>query len=136
MNKYITFVNNNIFKYRSNCRKIHKRNKNLIGLVNDHHVIPKSLKGHQLLKTTNFNINQNYNLYIMPNSIRSVKLLNLRENTMIHIGGHLKYNAYVRNQLNIINAYNSYDEKCYYFWLFLHYLKQNLKYNEENIPWN
>lgn len=40
---------NNIFKYRSLCRKIHKQNKEIIGLVNDNHIIPKSLKDHKLL---------------------------------------------------------------------------------------
>ena len=136
MRRLNTFDNNNIFKYRSICRKIHKKNKRLVGLVDDHHVIPKSLKKHKLLKLTNFNIDQNYNLYIMPNNIKTIELLNLKENTMIHSGGHLKYNAYVKNQLNVINKYRNYDEKCYYLWLFLHYLKKNLKFNEDNIPWN
>ena len=44
------YVNNNIFKYRGKCRRIHKQNKNYIGLVNDHHVIPKSLKNHNLFQ--------------------------------------------------------------------------------------
>ena len=62
------FSNNNIFKYRSLCRKIHKQNKEIIGLVNDTHIIPKSLKDHKLLKITHYKINQNYNLFIIPNS--------------------------------------------------------------------
>ncbi len=131
-----TFDNSNIFKYRNICRKIHKENKKLVGLVDDHHVIPQSLKNHELLKLTNFNIDQNYNLCIMPNSMKTIELLNLKENTLIHIGGHLKYNTYVKKQLNIINKYKSYDQKCYKLWLFLHYLRKNLKFNEDNIPWN
>ena len=99
MRRLNTFDNNNIFKYRSICRIIHKKNKRLVGLVDDHHVIPKSLKKHKLLKLTNFNVDQNYNLYIMPNNIKTIELLNLKENTMIHSGGHLKYNAYVNNQI-------------------------------------
>ena len=85
-----TFDNSNIFKYRSVCRKIHKKNKKLIGLVDDHHVIPQSLKDHKLLKLTDFNIDQNYNLCIMPNSMKTIELLNLKENTLIHSGGYLK----------------------------------------------
>ena len=137
MNKYKhTFDNNNIFKYKSVCRKIHKKNKNLVGLVNEHHIIPKSLKKHKLLKITNYKINQNYNLFIMPNNVSSVKKLNLRKDIMIHIGGHLRYNNYVKKNLDNIYKYKKYDERCYYLWLFIHYLKKNLKYNEENIPWN
>lgn len=131
-----TFVNNNIFKYKSKCRRIHKQNKNYIGLVNDHHVIPKSLKNHNLLKQTNFCVNQNYNLYIMPNSFAAARYLNLRNDIMIHQGSHNKYNLYVRKELNKINEMNTLDEKNYYLWLFLHFLKKNLKYNEDNIPWN
>lgn len=132
----MTFHNNNIFKYKSICRMIHKKNKKLVGLVHDHHVIPQCLKDHSLLKETNFEINQNYNLYIMPNSKKSLSILNLRHNTMIHNKNHLKYNSYVKEQLNILNMYDTLDEKNYYFWLFLNYLKKNLKYNEDNIPWN
>ena len=132
----MSFTNNNIFKYRSLCRKIHKKNKNLIGLVNDHHIIPKSLRHHSLLKTTNFKINENYNLYIMPNSEKSLKILNLRKDTLIHNGGHLKYNKFVKKNLNIISSFKSYDEKCYQLWLFVNFLKDNLRLNKENIPWN
>ena len=61
-----TFVNNIIFKYRNIDRYIHKKNKHLMGRVNDHHIIPKHLKTHILLKNTNFQVDQNYNLFIMP----------------------------------------------------------------------
>lgn len=129
------FSNNNIFKYRSLCRKIYKQNKEIIGLVNDHHIIPKSLKNHKLLKITNYKINQNYNLFIMPNSKNTIKILNLHPNTIIHDGSHVKYNFYVKQNLNKILKYKSIDEKKYYLWLFVSYLKDNLKINKENIPW-
>jgi hypothetical protein len=133
---YKTFINNNIFKYKSKYRRIHKQNKNYVGLVNDHHVIPKSLKNHNLLKQTNFCVNQNYNLYIMPNSFAAARYLNLRNDVMIHQGCHNKYNLYVKKELNKINELTTLDEKNYYLWLFLHFLKKNLKYNEDIIPWN
>lgn len=129
------FSNNNIFKYRSLCRKIYKQNKEIIGLVNDHHIIPKSLKNHKLLKITNYKINQNYNLFIMPNSKNTIKILNLHPNTIIHDGSHEKYNFYVKQNLNKILKYQSIDEKKYYLWLFVKYLEDNLKINKENIPW-
>ena len=129
------FQNNNIFKYRSLCRRIHKQNKQILGLVNDHHIIPKSLKNHKLLKFADYKVNQNYNLFIMPNSINSVNILNLNPNTIIHNGSHIKYNLYVKKKLNKIYEYKSNDEKKYYLWLFVNYLKDNLKINKENIPW-
>lgn len=129
------FCNNNIFKYRSICRRIYKQNKQIVGLVNDHHIIPKSLKKHKLLKITNYKINQNYNLFIMPNSKNTIKILNLDPNTVVHNGSHIKYNFYVKQNLNQIQKYKSNDEKKYYLWLFVNYLKDNLKINKENIPW-
>lgn len=129
------FVNSSIFKYRGQDRKIDKKSKNLIGLVNDHHVIPKSLHKHRALTRVDYQIHQGYNLMIMPNQPGVIQKLNLHPNTLIHQGGHMKYNSYVKNNLDALNNLKSNDELAYYIWLFVDYLKKMSKRNGD-LPWN
>jgi hypothetical protein len=121
------FVNSSIFKYRGQDRKIDKKSKNLIGLVNDHHVIPKSLHKHRALTRVDYQIHQGYNLMIMPNQHGVIQKLNLHPNTL--------YNSYVKNNLDALNNLKSNDELAYYIWLFVDYLKKMSKRNGD-LPWH
>ena len=123
-----------IFRYRGFDRRNHKRNNNLIGLVDDHHLIPKHLKKHKLVKCLNYDIHGNFNLYIMPNRNGKDKL-KLADNIRIH-KAHYNYNLFITDNLNkIYNNNKSFDERDYNLWLFVSYLRGNLKYNTIKIPW-
>lgn len=128
-------LNQGIFRYRGLDRLFHKRLKGYQGYVNDHHIIPQSLKQHKLIREVDFDIHSNDNLFIMPKK-KAFDKFNIHPKTMVHEGNHLKYNTYVKSHLNIINTYHTPDERCYYLWLFMSYLKKNLKYNKDNIPWD
>lgn len=121
------------FRYRSSYRKNFKKNKGYTNYVEDHHVIPKQCKNHKLLQNINFDINSSNNLYIMPNNCASKKF-NLNPDTLVHQGGHIKYNYYVKNNLDYIYQLNK-DAQQYEFWLLLNHLKSNMKNNKDGIPW-
>ena len=125
--------NNDIYKYRSNARKLYKKEKKYEYLVEDHHCIPRQWKNHEVIERLDFDINSSDNLLIMPNN-KGKKYLNLDPNTIVHQGGHSKYNLFVKKNLDEINT-KCYEECRYEFWLFLHYLKKNIQNNEDNIPW-
>jgi hypothetical protein len=55
---------------------------------------------------------------------------------MVHEGSHLKYNEFVKENLDKISIYPNDDDKSYNLWLFISFLKPNLKFNKDNIPWN
>ena len=38
--------------------------------------------------------------------------------------------------LDKISTFTNNEEKCYNLWLLISYLKRNLKFNKDNIPWN
>ena len=39
-------------------------------------------------------------------------------------GNHLKYNSFVKYNLDVINNYQTQEEQCCYLWLFVCYLKK------------
>ena len=128
-----TFSSQDIFRYKSRMRRKFKEENNYINHVQDHHCIPKEWREHQLLQRVDFDINSSKNLIIMPNALGK-KELNLHPDTLVHQGGHYKYNQYVKMHMDDI--YQKPDDECKYeFWLLLHHLKSNMKFNEENIPW-
>ena len=124
------------YTYKSKARKSLKYNLNLNKYVQDHHIIPKQWKNHKLIKKYNYNINAANNLILMPNKLGH-RELQLPSYQIIHDGGHLEYNKFIKQNLDHILEYY-YDEEYqqYQFRLFLYYLKDNLPYNKDNIPWN
>lgn len=128
-------INQGIFRYRGLDRKFHKCLKGYYGYTNDHHIIPKSLQNHSLIKSINYDINSNDNLFIMP-KYAALHKFNMHPNIMVHEGNHLKYNAFVKQNLDEIFQYPNNQERCYYLWLFVCYLKKNLKFNNDEIPWD
>lgn len=128
-----TQTHRDYFKYRSCNRRNFKKSKGYINFVEDHHIIPKQWKTHDLLQSIHFDLNSSNNLYIMPNKY-AMKRFHLHPDTLIHQGGHRKYNLYVKEQLDYIYGLNE-DAQSYEFWLLLHHLKSNMKYNKDGIPW-
>ena len=123
-----------IYRYGSKARKEFKIKKGYIGFVEDHHCIPKQWRNHKLIERLEFDINCSNNIVIMPNKKAKYEL-DLFPNTLIHENGHRHYNTYVKHNLDLFTR-KPYDESKYDFWLFLHHLKFNMKYNDDNIPWN
>lgn len=127
-------IANSIFRYRGWDRKVFKKNKNYIGYVNDHHIIPKQHKNHYIIKNTNYDINGNFNLIIMPTKKGKIKL-NLHPNVLYH-HSHPEYNKYIKKELDkILLETNNIEEAEYILWLYVHYLRDNLVIKKDNIPW-
>lgn len=123
-----------IFKYRGKDRRIFKKSKGYLGFVDEHHVIPQQHKNHFVLKKIKYDMNSNFNLFIMPNS-KAKNYINLHPDTLIH-RNHPKYNKFVKLNLDMINKKcRTNDEIEYNIWLFVNFLKDNLVFNKENIPW-
>jgi len=70
----------------------------------------------------------------MPTS-EGIITLNLDPQTLIHDRGHFQYNRFVGKQLAVILKEPTLDMKKYQFRLFLSFLKDNMQFNEANIPW-
>lgn len=121
------------YRYRSVNRRKFKEIKNYKDCVEDHHIIPKQWKNHELLQTLKFDVNHSQNLYIMP-KYNAKQRFYLHPDTLFHEGGHKSYNKYVKTQLDYVYSLNN-DRQKYEFWLLLHHLKANIRDNRDNIPW-
>jgi len=129
------FYHKKQFNYGTNHRFLYKKQFNYINYIQDHHCIPKQHKNHILLEKINYNIHNYDNIVIMPNK-KGIKQLNLHPDTLIHDGGHINFNIYVKEQLDFIyDTYHDMDSYRYHFWLLLHHIKKNMKFNEDKLPW-
>lgn len=122
------------YRYGSKVRKAYKNKKKYTGIVQDHHIIPKQWKQHNLIKTIDFDINSSNNLIIMPIP-KTFLYINCSPNLRTHYIGHPIYNLYIKSVLDNIDKLISLDDKKYHFWLFFIYLKYNIRYLDNNIPW-
>jgi len=124
------------FNYGCEERRKFKEEEGIRFLVQDHHCIPRQFRNHKLFEQTKFNINCSRNILMMPTRL-GIKELNLHPDTLIHDGGHPAYNKYIGKQIEkIYNEEKTIDAKQYQIWLFLHYLKDNLHYKNDKIPWD
>jgi hypothetical protein len=112
------FTPTNDYRYKSIERMRLKRE---IGVKNveDHHLIPKSLKGHSALY--DFDVNQCKNLKIMPSRTSSPPFPILKHNS------HERYNKYVLSCLDKINTEND-DVRQYEIYLLIYHLDSNLNF--------
>tara|TARA_B100000989_G_C19445634_1_gene429366 strand:+ start:360 stop:821 length:462 start_codon:yes stop_codon:yes gene_type:complete len=123
-------------QYGSIDRAKWKDKNNLRNYVQDHHCIPYQFRNHPLLKLLNFDINCSKNIFMMPNKLAIKNNLFYNENYLVHDGGHVKYNKWVGRHLDMISkSCISLDEKTYLFWLLLNYIRDNMNFNGDNIPW-
>ena len=131
---YHSYKQIDYYRYRSIHRKNYKKLMKINNLVEDHHIIPKQWKHHELLTKVDFEINNSKNIYIMPNK-KCKRIFELDDDILIHQGGHHAYNMYVKENMDTINKLDTNDEIKYTFWLFFHHLKSSLYKNHNNIPW-
>ena len=108
-----------------------REKKNLKGLIDIHHIIPREFKKHPSIIFSKYDIENGYNLMFLPTHKGSVKL-NIHLDRPIHSNGHVEYNIYVKKLLNEMLNNNQISEKdlCK---LNL-YLRQNMRHL--NCTWN
>ena len=66
---------------------------------------------------------------MMPTLLGMSMFKNIRDDRLVHGGGHREYNEFVKYTLDKI----TYPED---FWAFHAFLKRNCRYNLDNIPWD
>jgi len=125
-----------MFSYRSQLRTMLIKTSGVNGCVDKHHVIPQQYKDHAVFIKLNYQIHSSYNIAIVANAnFKKHSLFYKFPGILIHEGGHLKYNKYVKDNLDEIN-YFSEEEMKFRFWLFHSHLKDSIDNNCKNIPWN
>jgi hypothetical protein len=82
----------NRYHYGSYNRAILKQKRDIRGLVQDHHIIPR-----QFSRRVNINIDESKNLMMLPTSYGKLFLNTSRP---IHENGHVKYNKYIKHLLD------------------------------------
>ena len=112
-----------MYRYGSHARSLVKVRFGLIGLVQDHHVIPQQFRHQLLVKDI---MHHSKNLIMMPTP-KGMQELRLRENRLVHWGPHHKYNMYVGHELDRCRNHKDIDE-------LLEYLKWELRFRD-TIPW-
>lgn len=93
--------------HKSSFRNI-RRKKNLTGLIEVHHIVPRQFKRHPTIIFSNYDIENGYNLIFLPNKKGENKLY-IHHDRPIHNNGHIKYNQYVKEKLD--NIFDNRDKK-------------------------
>lgn len=104
------------------------------GVVNDHHVIPREWKTHPVIRRLKYDINSSCNLVMMPTHYGMEKL-NVRQNRLVHYGGHNDYNRFVKQILDNMLHIDCHEELNKQFKDIHVYLKKNCRDNTDGIPW-
>ena len=104
----------------------------LMSLVQIHHIIPLEHKNHHVLQHCQFDINDDFNLLLMP-TMKGSRMLNINEKRLIHDGGHMQYNRFVKTKLDEIAVI---ENKHYELGQLCSYLKDNLRRNDDDMPWS
>lgn len=71
-----------------------RNKKNLTGLVDIHHIVPREFRYHPTIKFSNYDIENGYNLMFLPTSKGSC-ILNTHVDRPVHYNGHRIYNKYI-----------------------------------------
>ena len=100
----------------------------LEGLVEVHHVIPRSCAQHAALRSLNFSVEDASNFVLMPTD-RGARTLALRRDRLVHSRGHMAYNRYVWERLGSVRTS---DELA---GLMLH-LHRGMRWVDPTIPWH
>jgi len=114
---------------KNHFKKIRTR-KNLNGLIDIHHIIPREFKRHPTIKFSKYNIEDGYNLMFLPTS-KGIKMLNTHIDRPVHTNGHSEYNKYMRTILNEMFLERKTSE--YNMCKLNKILRQNMRHL--NCPW-
>tara|TARA_B110000858_G_C17769563_1_gene458857 strand:+ start:503 stop:865 length:363 start_codon:yes stop_codon:yes gene_type:complete len=88
---YLSFIYSSI--YRRNIKKKYL----LVGLIQDHHIIPREFSNRLNYTNKFYSIDCSYNLIMLPNTYGKF-FINTRR--PIHDNGHVNYNKYIKTLLN------------------------------------
>jgi len=105
--------------------------RNLKGLVDIHHIIPREFKKHPSVVISKYDIENGYNLMFLPTH-KGFLSLNLNIDRPIHSNGHIKYNKYVGALLDNIYANKDNNFENELATMNLH-LRQNMRHLD--CPW-
>jgi len=118
--------------YNKPYRRFLKKMMGYTGVMDEHHIFPRCLKGHPVLYDVEFNSGKN--LKLMPNRCNK-KQLKYNEvcdsNVILKHESHPLYTRYVKKQLELIDPYG--QDREYQLWLLLGHLNQKLEF-EGQIP--
>lgn len=118
--------------HKSSFRNIRSK-KNLTGLIEIHHIVPRQFKRHPTVILSNYDIENGYNFIFLPNK-KGEKILNIHSDRPIHNNGHMEYNYYVKEKLdNIFNEHDKKDNLQYLMCELNIELRQNMRHLD--IPW-
>lgn len=120
-----------LYCYGSKHRKLIKDKYNLLGIVEDHHIIPKSFEKHQLISETKFPIHCSKNIKMMPSIHNDI----ISDNILIHMNHH-KYNLFIKDKLDEMyeTMIELEDRQLNIYHLIC---ELNIKLNYKNLlPWN
>ena len=112
---------------RKALRSVRKR-YDLHGLVDIHHVIPRSCARHPSLRSVDFSVEDPGNLALMPTK-KGGAMLRLRPGRLLHTSGHLKYNTYVFSSLDNVQNRDDLND-------LLANLHREIRSSTPRVPWN
>lgn len=122
--------NKDLYFYGSKCRRELKTTYNLRGRVQDHHIIPKSLRFHPLIVETKFPIHCSKNIKMMP----SIHYKDICDDILVH-SHHYKYNIYIKQKLDEnYHKYKHVEEQKLSLIQMIYELDKKLNY-KNTVPW-
>ena len=124
--------NQDIYRYGSKKRRAYKRDTFLKGTIEDHHIIPRRYKKHQIIEETGFDLNCSNNILFMP-SLCSFHML--KNPYILYHQTHVSYNTYIEEQLNSFKQLETIENKKYNLWIFLKFLEYSILNNSDELPW-
>lgn len=87
--------------------RLKRKQYGMTGMVQIHHLVPKHLKHHNTLRRYKYNVEADYNFILLPTD-KSVNRINLRENRVVHSGGHDQYNNFTSACLDSCESHMSF----------------------------
>ena len=117
-------------RYGSVARKMFKVRWGLHGkgLTEDHHIIPRQFKKHQIVVKSGYDIDASKNLIMLPTRLGKFVLC-VREDRLIHAGKHTGYNKYVGNMLDSMKSTSEFTD-------FTKFLRTACRHRPHDIPWS
>lgn len=100
----------------------------LKGMVETHHVIPRCCRGHPTLQELRFSTEDDANFALMPTKTGAATL-HLRNDRLVHAGGHMAYNGYVWGRLDGCSTERELVE-------LLEHLHRAMRRKDPRVPWN
>ena len=129
---------NDIYHYGSRHRKLWKNKYFHKGVTEDHHIIPRQFKNHQVIKALDIDLCCSNNIILMHSFVCKYFL---EYDNMLYHKTHNKYNAYVGEILDKMyerwmdKENSELDDLKYEFWLFHKDLENRILEKDDNLPW-